>query len=218
MNSKDAQAREPREIADPKKQAAPTPVPEWRPDEPGINEGTDRVLRSEEPHSFEPAAHPSAIAPAVRGKARAPDRESTPKGTEPHDHVLRAWEARLEPTLANLAAAYERGALEDGFIFPLFDGDTAHIRIRRYETAGTGAGVFRGAVADDPASLAVLAFVDGAESGTIQIPSRGEVYRLRAGAEGAVRLEQVDVHAMGECGVCAGHAEARSNESALLDH
>ncbi|MCC5806056.1 MAG: hypothetical protein JJU00_06970 [Opitutales bacterium] len=155
---------------------------------------------------------------AVYRKAQVIERDVAAKPADPHDHVLRAWEAQIEPSLADLAAAYEEGALGNGFTFPLFDGESAHIRIRRYEPAGDRAGVFRGAVADEPASLAVLAFVDGAESGTIQLPSRGEVYRVRAGADGTVRLEQVDVHAMGECGVCAGHAQAQSTEPPSLDY
>lgn len=162
-------------------------------------------------------ALPSAATRSFTGAIEHDTNHSAVASPDSHDHIMRQWRARLEPRLRELGEAYQRGELEGGFTMPLFDGEEARINVRRFDAMGPERGTFRGAVTGEVYSLAVFSYVGGVESGTIQIPSRGEVYRLRDGGDGYVRLEQIDVSALGECGVCAELA-AKSNGPALSPH
>ncbi len=146
--------------------------------------------------------------PEVARRVVSWNERSEPEEIGGHHHIKRSWVARLEPDLPKLAEAYERGELENGFRMPLFDGEEVVIRVRRYDVAGPDRGVLRGSVEGEPGSMVVLAFVGAAESGTIQMPARDEVYRIRSSGDGAIVLSEIDVGELGECGVCAELADA----------
>lgn len=116
-----------------------------------------------------------------------------------HDHVVRQWTGGFDHDIETLGHAFLQNGMNQ-FSVPTFDGQSVRVRITRFEE-GSGA-VLRGEVAGEPGSLVALASVDGVQAGSIHIPSRGLVYEIRPGPAGQVIFSEVDVAALGECGVC----------------
>ncbi len=119
---------------------------------------------------------------------------------DPHDHVKQAWQGRLRPSLQELANSGhpQRG---EGFTVPLFDGEEITIAVHQFTQVGEGSGVYTGEVVGEPGSFVTLAYVGAAEAGSIHLPARDQVFEIRAGPEQTIIVSEVDVHALGECGL-----------------
>ena len=117
-------------------------------------------------------------------------------------HLLRSREATLDQSLAEIASAYREAGL-DRFALPAFDGNSVHISIRRVVDHDLGGTVLSGQVVGEPSSRVTLAEKDGAISGAIRWPKRNLVYEVRPLANGSISIGEVDLHALGECGLCA---------------
>jgi hypothetical protein len=137
----------------------------------------------------------AASAPAVVPGSGVP--------AQPHDHVKRSWSGHLEPKLLEIGRAFQGGTLQS-FSYPLFDGQSVEITVFSFKEMGSDRGVISGAVKGYELSHVVLSQVGDAEAGTIQIPELGDYYEIRNGPEpGSVIVSEIDIHAIGECGVCA---------------
>ena len=117
-------------------------------------------------------------------------------------HLLRSREATLDQSLAEIASAYREAGL-DRFALPAFDGNSVHISIRRVVDHDLGGTVLSGQVVGETSSQVTLAEKDGAISGAIRWPKRNLVYEVRPSANGGISIGEVDLHALGECGLCA---------------
>lgn len=117
-------------------------------------------------------------------------------------HLLRSREVMLDQSLAEIASAYRQAGLKR-FALPAFDGDSVHISIRRVVDHDLGGTVLSGQVVGEPSSRVTLAEKDGAVSGAIRWPKRNLVYEVRPLANGSISIGEVDLHALGQCGLCA---------------
>lgn len=132
-----------------------------------------------------------------------------PHGADPEakSHLRRSREFSLDQSLAAIATAYRTAGI-DHFTLPGFDGNALRVAIRRVTDHSLGGTVLRGQVAGEPSSEVILAEKDGAISGAVRWPSKNLVYEIRPLADGAMTLGEVDLHALGECGLCAGKTAA----------
>lgn len=126
-----------------------------------------------------------------------------------HAHLLHFRRVRLQPSVPELAALWEAGGLRDGVVMPLPDGSEVLLAMRKFERAGADAGVFTGSVAGEPGSLAILAFTGDAGAGSLHIPGRGQVFEIRHTGSGSIGIGEVDVTALGTCGLCARKVAAQ---------
>lgn len=122
-------------------------------------------------------------------------------------HLRRSRELALDRSLAAIATAYREAGIER-FAIPAFDGNSVHVAIRRVTDHHLGGTVLSGQVVGEPSSQVTLAEKDGAIGGAIRWPARNLVYEIRPRPGGRISIGEVDLHALGECGLCAAGAVA----------
>ena len=124
-----------------------------------------------------------------------------------HSHKIREWKGRIQPTLPELKAKLAREG-EDGVIaFSLPDATQIKATRLRYESYGSNQGVFTGKILGDRFGEIVLSYVNQAVAGSIHDYRNDNVWEIRNAGSGQQYIAQVDVNALGECGVCKEHAE-----------
>ncbi len=119
-----------------------------------------------------------------------------------HSHVLQAWRGRIDPPVTTweaLGALEAEGAALD---FALPDGSQAPLLFKRVERFGAGKGVLVAKVEDRPFAEAYFSYVNAAVSGVVRFPDAGVSWEIRDAGDGGQVFEQVDLAALGECGVC----------------
>jgi len=128
--------------------------------------------------------------------------EDDPTVNDLHTHIIRSQVVQLEPSLKVIGAAYQRGEISQ-FDYPLFGVDRVTIDIRDYRSIKDNSGVLTGRVAGQDLSHVSIAYVEGAEAGTIQMPESNEFYEIRNGPEpGSIILTEIDVSALKGCSLC----------------
>ena len=125
-----------------------------------------------------------------------------------HRHLIRSRETVLDPSLREIAAAHREAGLEQ-FSLPGFDGEAITVRIRRVREHALGGTVLSGTVAGAPSSRVILAEKEGAASGAVRLPGERRIYEIRPLPDGGISLGEVDVHALGQCGVAGHHTASR---------
>jgi hypothetical protein len=113
----------------------------------------------------------------------------------------------MDRTLAEIARAHRDAGLEQ-FSLPSFAGESVSVTIRRVHDHSLGGTTLSGTVPGYPSSRVVLAEKDGAMSGTVRWPEHNRVYEIRPLADGGLSIGQVDLEALGQCGLCAEHSLA----------
>jgi len=117
-------------------------------------------------------------------------------------HLIRSREVSPGPSIRGIVAAY-RETGRDQFTLPLFDGDSVTMTIVGAQEHKIGGSVVSGHVAGLPSSQVILAEKDGAISGSIRWPDQNRVYEVRPLAGGGIQIGEVDLDALGSCGVAA---------------
>lgn len=124
-----------------------------------------------------------------------------------HSHKLREWKGQIQPSLPELRAHVEREG-EDGVLaMSLPDGSRVDVTRMRYQSFGANQGAFTGKILGDTFGEVVLSYVNQAVAGSIRDFRSGNVWEIRNAGNGQQFLALVDVDALGECGVCAEHAQ-----------
>lgn len=127
--------------------------------------------------------------------------------TEVHSHKIREWRGRIQPALPKLRAKLESEG-EDGVIaFSLPDATQINVTRLRYESFGLRQGVFTGKILGQRFGEVVLSYVNQAVAGSIHDYRNENVWEIRNAGSGQQYIAQVDVNALGECGVCKEHVE-----------
>ncbi len=126
---------------------------------------------------------------------------------EQHSHKIREWRGRIEPNLRDikelLAAEGEEGILA----ISLPDATQVQVTHMRYQSFGANQGVISGKILGDTFGEVVLSYVNQAVAGSIRDYRNDMVWEIRNAGEGRQYIAQVDVDALGVCGVCAVHGE-----------
>lgn len=124
-----------------------------------------------------------------------------------HSHKIREWRGRIEPSLSALQELLASEG-EDGVLaISLPDASQIQVTRMRYEGFGAKQGVFTGKILGDTFGEVVLSYVNQAVAGSIHDYRNDAVWEIRNAGEGRQYIAQVDVNALGECGVCKEHAE-----------
>jgi len=127
---------------------------------------------------------------------------------EPHSHKIREWRGQLEPNLREIKNQLDIEG-EDGVLaISLPDATQVEVTRLRYQAFGPNQGVISGKILGDPFGEVVLSYVNQAVAGSIRDYRNDQVWEIRNAGGGRQFIAQVDVDALGECGVCAVHGEA----------
>lgn|GEM_PF-6630814 len=168
-----------------------------------INEGQEAL---EDAASPERASTGLAIPFAALAVTELEEVDLT-DASDVHSHKIREWRGRIQPGLLELRAQLAREG-EDGVIaFNLPDATQIKATRLRYESYGSNQGVFTGKILGDRFGEIILSYVNQAVAGSIHDYRNDNVWEIRNAGDGRQYIAQVDVTALGECGVCKEHAE-----------
>lgn len=157
------------------------------------------------------AAHPIAANAAhqlepspLQPKTKTPHSAESPSEPEPahRQHLIRSQRLTLDATLPKIAQAHREAGL-DQFSLPTFEGESLTVAIRRVRDHPLGGTVLSGSMPGAPASRVTLAEKDGAVSGVVRWPEQNLVYEIRPLPDGGLSIGEVDLDALGQCGLCA---------------
>ena len=124
---------------------------------------------------------------------------------EVHSHKIREWRGRLEPSLTDIKDLLESEG-EDGVLaISLPDATQVNVTRMRYQSFGSNQGVLSGKILGDPFGEVVLSYVNQAVAGSIRDYRNDQVWEIRNAGEGRQYIAQVDVEALGVCGLCSVH-------------
>lgn len=124
---------------------------------------------------------------------------------EVHSHKIKEWRGQLEPSLRDLKDLLESEGEEGVLAITLPDTTQVKITRMRYQSFGSNQGVLSGKILNDPFGEVVLSYVNQAVAGSIRDYRNDQVWEIRNAGEGRQFIAQVDVDALGVCGVCAVH-------------
>lgn len=124
---------------------------------------------------------------------------------EQHSHKIREWKGRMEPSLASLKQLLESEGEEGVLAISLPDSSQVQVTRMRYESYGANQGVYTGKILGDSFGEVVLSYVNQAVAGSIHDYRNDAVWEIRNAGDGRQYIAQVDVSALGECGVCKEH-------------
>jgi len=122
-------------------------------------------------------------------------------------HKLREWKGQMQPSLPELKAHVEREGEEGVLSISLPDGSQVDVTRMRYQSFGANQGAFTGRILGDTFGEVVFSYVNQAVAGSIRDFRNDNVWEIRNAGNGQQFLALVDVDALGECGVCAEHAQ-----------
>lgn len=124
---------------------------------------------------------------------------------EPHSHKIREWKGRLQPGLRALKDKLNAEGEEGVIAISLPDASQVQVTRMRFESFGPNQGVITGRILGDTFGEVVLSYVNQAVAGSIRDYRNDKVWEIRNAGEGRQYIAQVDVAALGECGVCKEH-------------
>jgi hypothetical protein len=128
---------------------------------------------------------------------------------EQHSHKIREWKGRIQPSLTDLKDKLESEG-EDGVVaITLPDATQVQVTRMRFESFGGNQGVITGKILGDTFGEVVLSYVNQAVAGSIHDHQNDAVWEIRNAGDGQQYIAQVDVSALGECGVCKAEREQR---------
>jgi len=126
---------------------------------------------------------------------------------EQHSHKIREWKGRIQPSLTDLKDKLESEG-EDGVVaITLPDATQIQVTRMRFESYGRNQGVITGKILGDAFGEVVLSYVNQAVAGSIHDYRNDAVWEIRNAGDGRQYIAQVDVSALGECGVCKEHVQ-----------
>ncbi len=124
---------------------------------------------------------------------------------EVHSHKMREWRGQLEPSLRDIKDLLKSEGEEGVLAISLPDATQVKVTRMRYQSFGSNQGVLSGKILGDPFGEVVLSYVNQAVAGSIRDYRNDMVWEIRNAGEGRQFIAQVDVDALGVCGVCAEH-------------
>lgn len=126
---------------------------------------------------------------------------------EQHSHKIREWKGRIEPSLSDLKDKLESEGEGGVVAITLPDATRIQVTRMRYESFGGNQGVITGKILGDTFGEVVLSYVNQAVAGSIHDYQNDAVWEIRNAGDGQQYIAQVDVSALGECGVCKAERE-----------
>ncbi len=122
-----------------------------------------------------------------------------------HSHKIREWRGRIEPSLSTIKDLLEMEGEEGVLAISLPDSSQVKVTRMRFESFGPNQGVISGKILRDTFGEVVLSYVNQAVAGSIRDYRNDQVWEIRNAGGGRQFIAQVDVDALGVCGVCAVH-------------
>ena len=126
---------------------------------------------------------------------------------EQHSHKIREWKGRIEPSLSDLKDKLKSEGEEGVVAITLPDATQIQMTRMRYQSFGGNQGVITGKIIGDTFGEVILSYVNQAVAGSIHDYRNDAVWEIRNAGEGSQYIAQVDVNALGECGVCKAEHE-----------
>lgn len=160
----------------------------------------DRLAETVSP--ADPAGEKAPPFPREEERIDSPERLSANEQAGAHDHVKRSMPFRLDPELKELADRFRENRGNAILVLPAFDGEQLSLAVSDLRPHNNRAGAMTGQVEGIETSFFSLAYVGDAAAGSIHLPSRGQVLEIRSAGDGTVYLSEIDVAALGNCGVC----------------
>ncbi len=122
-----------------------------------------------------------------------------------HSHKMKEWKGRLTPGPSELEELFDRVDSRDSLYMTLPDRTELKIGALRLSSFGDDRGSVSGKIEGGAYGDFVLSFVNQALAGSIRDFRSGVTWEIRNAGSGLQYIAQVDVEALGTCGVCADH-------------
>lgn len=183
-----------------------------------IPEGIEGTEVANVPDSPEAPLSPESTTPASSSSSGGPipferlsmtelEEVNLSNAGDQHSHKIREWKGRMQPTLSELKRKLESEGEEGVLVFSLPDATQIQVTRIRFESFGANQGVFTGKILGDTFGEVVLSYVNQAVAGSIHDYRNDAVWEIRNAGDGSQYIAQIDVSALGECGVCKAERE-----------
>lgn len=119
-----------------------------------------------------------------------------------HEHLKRSMPIHFHPSLPEVATRFRDDPNESVLTLQAFDGEELQLVLQRLRPHSERAAVMTGRVDGSAMSFFSLSYFGEAQSGSIHLPSREQVFEIHSGPDGLLYLSEINLAALGHCGAC----------------